>query len=157
QNATKGMIIGFATRPGETADASNAYSSALASSIATPALDATNVFKDVQRKVANVTGGRQVPWIEDGLLTEFYFTAASALGSAGALPQSTSATTPAQKPPTTLASTTIKVEPDNNTTISDPGLLKEVRERLYELNFDPGPLEGPETEGTRKAIREFEQ
>src|SRR6516225_5107416 len=44
QNATKGMIIGFATRPGETADASNAYSSALASSIATPALDATNVF-----------------------------------------------------------------------------------------------------------------
>jgi hypothetical protein len=158
QNATKGMIIGFATRPGETADASNAYSSALASSIATPALDATNVFKDVQRKVANLTGGRQVPWIEDGLLTEFYFTAASASDPAGTLSQSTSATpTPAQKPPTTLASATINAEPDNNTAISDPGLLKEVRERLYELNFDPGPFEGPETEDTRKAIREFEQ
>jgi hypothetical protein len=152
------MIIGFATRPGETADASNAYSSALASSIATPALDATNVFKDVQRKVANLTGGRQVPWIEDGLLTEFYFTAASASDPAGTLSQSTSATpTPAQKPPTTLASATINAEPDNNTAISDPGLLKEVRERLYELNFDPGPFEGPETEDTRKAIREFEQ
>lgn len=158
QNATKGMIIGFATRPGETADASNAYSSALASSIATPALDATNVFKDVQRKVANVTGGRQVPWIEDGLLTEFYFTAASTSNPAGTLSQSTSTTpNPGQKPPTTLASATINVEPDNNTTISDPGLLKEVRERLYELNFDPGPLEGPDTEDTRKAIREFEQ
>jgi hypothetical protein len=158
QNATKGMIIGFATRPGETADASNAYSSALAASIATPALDATNVFKDVQRKVANVTGGRQVPWIEDGLLTEFYFTAASASDSAATPSQSTSATpTPGQKPPTTLASATLNVEPDNNATISDPGLLKEVRERLYELNFDPGPLKGPETEDARKAIREFEQ
>src|SRR5215470_15285310 len=112
QNATKGMIIGFATRPGETADASNAYSSALASSIATPALDATNVFKDVQRKVANVTGGRQVPWIEDGLLTEFYFTTASASDAAGTQSQSTSAVpTPAQTPPT------VKVEPDNNATI----------------------------------------
>jgi hypothetical protein len=128
----------------------------LASSIATPALDATNVFKDVQRKVANVTGGRQVPWIEDGLLTEFYFTAASTADSAATLSTS-AAPTSIQKPPTTLASATIKVESDNNTTISDPSQLKEVRERLYELNFDPGPLEGPDTEDTRKAIREFEQ
>jgi hypothetical protein len=47
--------------------------------------------------------------------------------------------------------------PDDKAPISDPGLLEEVRERLYELNFDPGPSEGPYTDATRKAIREFEQ
>jgi len=46
---------------------------------------------------------------------------------------------------------------EDKAAISDPGLLKEVRERLYELNFDPGPFEGPYTEEAREAIREFEQ
>lgn len=46
---------------------------------------------------------------------------------------------------------------DDKIEISDPGLFKEVRERLYELNFDPGPFEGPYTEAAREAIREFEQ
>jgi hypothetical protein len=47
--------------------------------------------------------------------------------------------------------------PDDKAPISDPGLLNEVRERLYELNFDPGPPDGPLTDATRQAIREFEQ
>jgi uncharacterized caspase-like protein len=47
--------------------------------------------------------------------------------------------------------------PDDKIQISDPGLFKEVRERLYELNFDPGPFDGPNTETTRQVIREFEQ
>jgi hypothetical protein len=46
---------------------------------------------------------------------------------------------------------------DDSTLISDPGLVGEVRDRLYELNFDPGPLEGPATDAVRQAIREFEQ
>ena len=46
---------------------------------------------------------------------------------------------------------------DDSTLISDPGLVGEVRDRLYELNFDPGPLEGPATDAARQAIREFEQ
>lgn len=46
---------------------------------------------------------------------------------------------------------------DDKAPISDPGLLKEVRQRLYELNFDPGPFEGPYTEEAREAIREYEQ
>jgi hypothetical protein len=45
---------------------------------------------------------------------------------------------------------------DDKIEISDPGLFKEVRERLYELNFDPGPFEGSYTEAARGAIREFE-
>ncbi len=45
---------------------------------------------------------------------------------------------------------------DDSTPIDDPKLLHEVRERLYELNFDPGPLGGRSTEAVRQAIREFE-
>ena len=40
--------------------------------------------------------------------------------------------------------------------ISDPATLKEMRARLYELNYDPGPLEGPLRDPARQAIREFE-
>jgi hypothetical protein len=47
--------------------------------------------------------------------------------------------------------------PDDSTPINDPALLNEVRERLYELNFDPGALDRPSTEADRQAIREFER
>jgi Caspase domain/Domain of unknown function (DUF4189) len=47
-------------------------------------------------------------------------------------------------------------QPDEKIVISDPGLLHEIRDRLYELNFDPGALDGPLSDGGRRAIREFE-
>jgi hypothetical protein len=53
----------------------------------------------------------------------------------------------------TAAATPISRAPDDTTLISDPGLLREVRDRLYELNFDPG---SPDTDGLKPAIREFE-
>lgn len=43
--------------------------------------------------------------------------------------------------------------PDGRVPISDPGLLREIRDRLYELNFDPG---SPDADGLKAAIREFE-
>jgi hypothetical protein len=46
---------------------------------------------------------------------------------------------------------------DEQVEISDPLLFNEVRQRLYELNFDPGPLEGPPSEAARQAIREYQQ
>jgi hypothetical protein len=46
---------------------------------------------------------------------------------------------------------------DETVQINDPVLLNEVRDRLYELNFDPGPLDGPLTDVARKAIQEFQQ
>ena len=46
---------------------------------------------------------------------------------------------------------------DDQVGINDKLLFKELRERLYELNFDPGPLEGPSTEAARQAIREYQQ
>jgi hypothetical protein len=41
--------------------------------------------------------------------------------------------------------------------VTDPALVREARERLYELNFDPGRFDGPVGEPARKAIREFQQ
>jgi len=46
---------------------------------------------------------------------------------------------------------------DDNVEINELLLFNELRERLYELNFDPGPLEGPSTEAARQAIREYQQ
>ena len=46
---------------------------------------------------------------------------------------------------------------DDAAPIQDAASSNEIRDRLYELNFDPGPLEGPYTDATRDAIREFEQ
>jgi hypothetical protein len=46
---------------------------------------------------------------------------------------------------------------DDQVEINDPPLFNELRDRLYELNFDPGPLEGPSTEAARQAIREYQQ
>jgi serine/threonine protein kinase len=46
---------------------------------------------------------------------------------------------------------------DASVPISDPILLNEFRDRLYELNFDPEPLDSSVTDATRKAIKEFEQ
>lgn len=48
-------------------------------------------------------------------------------------------------------------QPDDRLALSDSSQLREVRERLYELNFDPGPAEGPLTASARDAIREFER
>jgi len=45
---------------------------------------------------------------------------------------------------------------DDLTPITDPVTLNEVRERLYELNFDPGPLDGALRDTAHEAIREFE-
>jgi hypothetical protein len=68
-----GMIVAFATRPGETAEDNNSYASALASILPTPGLRAEEVFKETQLKVAELSKGTQIPWTEDGLLTKFKF------------------------------------------------------------------------------------
>jgi hypothetical protein len=41
--------------------------------------------------------------------------------------------------------------------IIEPALIKEVRDRLYELNFDPGPADGSVGKEMRVAIQEFER
>src|ERR1700676_2018008 len=55
-----------------------------------------------------------------------------------------------------LESATVE-QPNDKVQLRDPGSLHEVRERLYELNFDPGPFDGPTSAATHQAVREFEQ
>jgi len=69
----RGLILAAQGRPGMPAADSNDFSKALAGAILTPGLSATEVFKQVQVKVAEVTNGKQVPWFEDQLLTPFRF------------------------------------------------------------------------------------
>jgi Caspase domain/Domain of unknown function (DUF4189)/Putative peptidoglycan binding domain len=58
----------------------------------------------------------------------------------------------------TAALESAKIEqPDDKVGLNDPASLHEVRERLYELNFDPGPFDGPMGPASHQAIREFEQ
>jgi hypothetical protein len=47
-------------------------------------------------------------------------------------------------------------QPDDKVAVSDPGLLREIRDRLYELNLDPGSLDEPMGEAAYLAIREYE-
>ena len=55
-----------------------------------------------------------------------------------------------------LESSTVE-QPDDKVKLSDPASLHEVRERLYELNFDPGSFDGPMSAAAQQAVREFEQ
>lgn len=68
-----GLMFVTQGRPGLPAADSNDFSNALAGALQTPGLDAQGVFKQVQVQVAEKTNGEQVPWIEDRLLTKFYF------------------------------------------------------------------------------------
>jgi hypothetical protein len=43
-----------------------------------------------------------------------------------------------------------------NTPITDAAQLAELKRLLYELNFDPGPIDGVSSETMREAIRKFE-
>jgi hypothetical protein len=47
--------------------------------------------------------------------------------------------------------------PNDKVELSDPASLHEIRERLYELNFDPGPLDGPIGTAAHQAVRDFQQ
>jgi hypothetical protein len=55
-----------------------------------------------------------------------------------------------------LESATVE-QPNDKVQLSDTASLHEVRERLFELNFDPGPFDGPVSAATHQSIREFEE
>lgn len=73
-----GMLIAYATRPGETAADNNVYAKALAAALELPGIDATSTFKEAQIRTAEASGRRQVPWTEDGLLDRYVFRPARA-------------------------------------------------------------------------------
>ncbi|GBF26088.1 hypothetical protein MnTg02_01124 [bacterium MnTg02] len=68
-----GMLIAYATEPGNIAVDENVYARALAAEIMRPNRPAVLMFRAVRRRVLRATRNKQFPWTRDGLVDEFYF------------------------------------------------------------------------------------
>lgn len=149
--APEGTLISYATQPGNVAldgtDGHSPYTRALASTIRQSGLDIFQTFNQVGLAVKRQTGGSQQPWVSSSPIDgTFYFVAPV---PAPATPQI--AVAPAPDPQ--LAST-LRPDPDR-IPIRDPVLLRELSERLFELNYDPEPLDSKN--GMRLAIAKFQE
>jgi len=75
--APKGMIIGYATSPGQVAydgDGTNgAYTDALLRHLSTPDITIEDLFKRVRNTLSSSTRGRQISWEHTSLMGDFYF------------------------------------------------------------------------------------
>ncbi|WP_428647474.1 NADase-type glycan-binding domain-containing protein [Roseibium sp.] len=91
-----GMMIAFATAPGDVAldgaGRNSPFTEALARLIGTPDLEVRHLLGRVRESVYTSTGERQLPWVNEALIGEFYFGGKSSNGSG------TTATAPAAAP-----------------------------------------------------------
>jgi len=88
-----GMMIAFATSPGDVAlDGSgdnSPFTDALARLIDTPDLEVRHLMGKVRESVYLSTGERQLPWLNEALIGEFYFGGRTGARPEVALPQAT--------------------------------------------------------------------
>lgn len=96
-----GMMIAFATSPGDVAQdgtgANSPFTEALARLIDTPDLEVRHLMGKVRESVYTSTGERQLPWLNEALIGEFYFggqSGAQAGGQAGNQPVAAPAASP---------------------------------------------------------------
>ena len=123
------------------ADGHSPYTKALASTIKQAGLDIFQTFNQVGLAVKRETGGSQQPWVSSSPIDgNFYFVA-----PAPSLHRHRLAVAPQPEP----AGPTLRPDPDR-IPIKDPVLLRELSDRLFELNFDPEPLDSKN--GMRVAI-----
>jgi hypothetical protein len=112
-----GMMIAFATSPGDVAlDGSgnnSPFTEALARFIDTPDLEVRHLMGKVRESVYVSTGERQLPWLNEALIGEFYFGGRSGDGSAAAPSAASQATVAAVSPAaqTDGGSTASRTEP----------------------------------------------
>ena len=147
--APEGTLISFATQPGNVAldgtDGHSPYTKALASTIRQAGLDIFQTFNEVGLAVKRPTGGAQQPWVSSSPIDgNFYFVAPA--------PAASSQQLAVAAPPQPLAST-LRPDPDR-IPIKDPVLLRELSDRLFELNYDPEPPDSKN--GMRLAISKFQ-
>jgi len=129
--APDGTLISYATQPGNVAqdgsDGHSPYTKALAATLRQPGLDIFQTFNQVGLAVKRATGGTQQPWVSSSPIDgTFYFVPPSAQVAA-AQPEGP-----------------LRADPDR-LPLNDPGLLRELSERLYEHNFDPEGSSGQST------------
>jgi hypothetical protein len=75
--APKGMIIGYATSPGQVAHDGNgrngAYTDAFLRHVSTPDITIEDLFKRIRNTLSSSTRGRQISWEHTSLMGDFYF------------------------------------------------------------------------------------
>lgn len=90
-----GMMIAFATAPGDVAldgtGNNSPFTEALARLIDTPDLEVRHLMGKVRESVYVSTGQRQLPWLNEALIGEFYFGGKSEPGAAPSTPPKTAA------------------------------------------------------------------
>jgi hypothetical protein len=151
-NSPRGMIIAYSTQAGQTAadgqGRNSPYTAAFLKQIEKPE-DVASIFQQVTIDVFHASPKSQLPEVSLSLTDKYYLNG----GSAGAPPPvAVNAATLANLQPAPPAPLD---QPDDNTELKDTKLLFEIRERLYALNFDPGPLGGGRPDLTRTAIAQF--
>lgn len=149
--APEGTLISYATQPGSVAqdgaDGHSPYTRALAATVRRAGLDIFQTFNQVGLAVKRSTGGAQQPWVSSSPIDgTFYF-----VPPAVAAPGPPSPTAPLQQEARLSAAPRLT---DEAKTIADPVLLKEIADRLYELNFDPEVNSGKSN--INVAVREFQ-
>src|ERR1700761_6529680 len=122
--APDGTVISYATQPGNVAqdgaDGHSPYTKALAATLRQPGLDIFQTFNQVGLAVKRDTGGSQQPWVSSSPIDgTFYFVPPSAQAAALSVPANP-----------------MRADPDR-VPLTEPALLRELSERLYERNFDP--------------------
>lgn len=75
-DGVSGLLIAYATAPGQIAydgsGANSPFAAALAQSLAQPGLEIGLMFRDVRRRVMEMTAGAQIPWVEEALVAPLY-------------------------------------------------------------------------------------
>ncbi len=75
--APKGMIIGYATSPGQVAydgaGENGAYTDSFLKHVSTPDITIEDLFKRVRNTLSSSTRGRQISWEHTSLMGDFYF------------------------------------------------------------------------------------
>lgn len=158
------------------------FTAALLKSIEVPGLTLSEVMIDVRNDVLRATARKQVPWDNSSLTGQFYFKplpkSATDAPQEGVEVTFWNSIKDSKNPQLfeaylrrypngafsdiarinseqfkVAAAQPIALEPEQRRVISDPGLLREVHDRLYELNFDPT---APSAPGLKVAVAEFE-
>jgi hypothetical protein len=140
--APDGTLIAYATQPGNVAqdgsDGHSPYTKALATTIKQPGVEVFQTFNDVGVAVKRDTSGAQQPWLSSSPIEgRFFFVPSNAQGTAINQP-----------------AVPLRADPDR-VPLTDPALLAELSERLYEHNFDPQTADGKND--ISRAITQFQQ
>jgi uncharacterized caspase-like protein len=117
---TAGTMIAFATAPGDVASdgtgANSPFTTALAHYIRQPGLEIRQMMGKVRGAVYDETGKRQLPWVNEALIGEFYF--------AGTSPTPVNPT-PAT-PPATIPTATAPAATDSDSSASAFALAEKI-------------------------------